>query len=87
MKSKLMNKEQLRMFAEMLNGEKQHCLFEDLVEERTGFKVLKPKQKHIEFLKTKGDEFKKKLIIILKIIHSHLMKRVIKLKMLLENIV
>jgi|TARA_R110000782_G_scaffold26719_1_gene68246 hypothetical protein len=58
MKSKLMNKEQLRMFAEMLNGEKQHCLFEDLVEERTGFKVLKPKQEHIEFLKTKGNEFK-----------------------------
>ena len=57
MKSILMNEKELKAFAEMLDGPKRHCLFEDLVKQRTGFEVLKPKHDHIKFLKTKGKEF------------------------------
>lgn len=52
------SQKQLKAFCEMLGEKGIYFSFDKVVEQSTGYKVLEPKQEHIEFLQTKGIEFK-----------------------------
>lgn len=48
---------QLEAFCEMLGVKGIYFPFDKIVEQSTGYKVLEPKQEHIQFLQIKGKEF------------------------------